>query len=102
MSEKTPGFVSWTVRRAWILYLVLEVLTTGAYLLLPGVDQATTYNLLGASTVIAILVGVRWYRIVPTLPWYVVAFGLALFVVADVIYFNVYPNVLGFKAPVPS
>ena len=87
--------------RAWIVYLVLGVLATGTYFLLSGVAKDTIYNLIGASSVIAILVGVRRYRPEPVLPWYVVALGLALFVIADVIYYNVYGNVLGMQAPFP-
>ena len=88
--------------RAWLVYLLLGVLATGAYFLLSGAAKDTLYNLVGASSVIAILVGVRSYRPKPALPWYVLASGLALFVTADVIYYNVYPNVLGMPAPFPS
>ena len=87
---------------AWLLYLALGVVVAGAYLLLPGATQATLYNLLGISTMVAILVGVRRYRPEPVLPWYVIVFGLAIFVGGDVIYFNIYPNVLGVLPPFPS
>jgi hypothetical protein len=88
--------------RVWLVYLLLGVLATGAYFLLSGMAKDTLYNLVGASSVIAILVGVRRYRPKPALPWYVLALGLALFVTADVIYYNVYGNVLGMHAPFPS
>ncbi|HEX2741931.1 MAG TPA: response regulator [Rubrobacter sp.] len=88
--------------RAWLVYLVIGVAATSIFFLLPGVAQAILYNLIGASMVIAILVGVRLNRPEPALPWYVIAFGLALFVSADVIYYNIYPNVLGVPAPFPS
>ena len=102
MSEKTRRFVPETFERPWLLYLVLGVIATGMYFLLPAVAQGTLYNLIGASAVIAILVGVRWHRLEPVLPWYVIVFGLAIFVGGDVIYYNVYPNVLGVPGPFPS
>ena len=88
--------------RAWLVYLVLGVAATSMFLLLSGVAQAILYNLIGASMVIAILVGVRLNRPEPAIPWYVIAFGLALFVSADVTYYNIYPNVLGVPSPFPS
>jgi hypothetical protein len=59
-------------------------------------------NLGSRVWLVYLLVGVRRYRPKPVLPWYVVAFGLMLFVTADVIYYNVYGNVLGMQAPFPS
>jgi hypothetical protein len=53
--------------RAWIAYLVLGVLATGAYFLVSGVAKDTIYNLIGASAVISVLVGVRWHRPRPAL-----------------------------------
>ncbi|MDX6382032.1 MAG: diguanylate cyclase, partial [Rubrobacteraceae bacterium] len=102
MSEKIARLFSVIPQRAWLLYLVLGAIIAGVYLLLPGEDQATLYNLLGASAVVAILVGIRWHRPNPTLPWYTLAFGLGLFVIADVIYYNYYPNMLGVQPPFPS
>lgn len=102
INEKINWFVPKMFQHAWLLYLALGVVVAGAYVLLPGVAQATLYNLLGVSTVIAILFGVRRYRAEPVLPWYVIAFGVALFVVGDGIFFNFYPNVVGVRPPFPS
>jgi len=102
ISDNINRFVPRIFQRAWYLYLGLGAVVAGAYLLLSGADQATLYNLLGISTVIAILVGVRRYRPEHVLPWYIIAFGVALFVVGDVIFFNFYPNVLGVLPPFPS
>ncbi|MGI8910065.1 MAG: response regulator [Rubrobacteraceae bacterium] len=88
--------------RAWLLYLVLGLVATVMYSVLSGAVQDTLYNLIGASALIAILVGVRRNRPVPALPWYIVVFGLALYVAGDVVFFNLYENVLGVPAPFPS
>jgi signal transduction histidine kinase/DNA-binding response OmpR family regulator len=101
-SEKIRRFVPEIFQRAWLLFLALGVVVAGAYLLLSGAAQATLYNLIGTSSVIAILVGARHHRPEPVLPWYVIAFGVALFVSGDVIFFNIYPNVLGARPPFPS
>jgi PAS domain-containing protein len=102
MSERMRTFVPAIFQRAWLLYLALGVVVAGAYVLLSGAAQATLYNLLGASAVIAILIGVHRSRPEPVLPWYFIALGVALFVGGDVIFFNVYPNVLGVRPPFPS
>lgn len=81
---------------------MLGAIATGAYFLLSGIAQDTTYNLIGVSALIAILVGMRRHLPSSSLPWYIVVFGLALFVGGDVIFFNVYENVLRVPAPVPS
>jgi signal transduction histidine kinase/DNA-binding response OmpR family regulator len=102
MSEQFRRYVPEIFQRVWLLYLALGVIVAVAYVLLSGVAQATLYNLLGFSSVIAILVGVRRYRPDPVLPWYTIAFGVALFAGGDVIFFNIYPNVLGARPPFPS
>jgi hypothetical protein len=77
MSEQIRRYVPETLQRAWFLYLSLGVVGAGAYVFLSGAAQATLYNLIGVSAVIAILVGVRRYSPKPVLPWYVIAFGVA-------------------------
>jgi hypothetical protein len=89
-------FVSNTFQRPWLLYLVLGAIATGVCFLLSGAAQ------IGASAVIAILVGVRQHRPDPALPWYVIAFGLVFFVAGDVTFYNIYPSVFGVPAPIPS
>jgi uncharacterized membrane protein YuzA (DUF378 family) len=88
--------------RAWLVYLLVGLAATGSYLLLPSKGtQNVLYVLIGFSAVIVILVGVRSYRPVPPLPWYVLAFGLLTFVLGDAIW-TFYENVLGLESPFPS
>ncbi|MDQ3862598.1 MAG: hypothetical protein M3317_03700 [Actinomycetota bacterium] len=51
---------------------------------------------------VAMLIGVRSYRPEPVLPRYVIALGVVLFVVGDVVFFNFYPNVLEVRLLFPS
>ncbi len=87
---------------AWLLYLVSAAAATGAYFLIPGTSRVHVYILIGLSMLAAILFGIRRNRPVPALPWYVIAFGLSLFVAGDVVFFEVYEVFLGMPAPYPS
>ena len=87
--------------RTWIVYLVLGVAAMGAYFALSGVIKDVLYNLIGVSTVIALWVGVRRYRPDRTPSWYIII-GLALYVAGDVLFFNIYENVLDIPRPFPS
>jgi diguanylate cyclase len=89
--------------RAWLLYLLAGIFATGGYFLLPSVStQNVFYNLVGFSSVGAIVVGVLLMHH-PTRPlqWYVLAFGMLLLNSGEVI-FTYYENVLGIEAPFPS
>ncbi len=97
-SEADPNSSS----RVWLVYLVLGSVATSIYFLLSGVAQDTLYNLIGASSVVAILVGVRRYRPEPASPWYLLISGLVLYVAADVLFFQVYDNLLNIPRPFPS
>ncbi len=73
-----------------------------AYLLGPSfLNIGPIYNLIGASSVVAILVATRLYRPRPALPWYLFALGQALFVSGDVITYN-YERFFGTELPFPS
>jgi len=88
--------------RAWLLYLLAGVLTTGGYFLIPSAGaQNIVFNLIGLSAVAAIVVGIRTHRPVRPLPWYVLAFGLLILVIGEVVY-TFYENVLHVEAPFPS
>ncbi len=87
---------------AWLLYLVCASAATGAYFLIPGQANVHVYVLIGLSMLAAILFGIRRNRPDPALPWYVIAFGLSLFVAGDVVFFEVYEVFLGVPAPYPS
>jgi len=97
-SQKRVGLLS----KTWLIYLVLVAVATGVYFLLTGPIQATLYNLVGVAMLVVIFIGIRRYRPANTLPWYIIAFGLGLFVAGDVVFFNVYPNLLGVPTPFPS
>ncbi len=86
----------------WLLYLVSASAATGAYFLIPGTSKAHVYILIGLSMLAAILFGIRRNRPVPALPWYVIGFGLSLYVAGDVVFFEVYEVFLGVPAPYPS
>src|SRR5215210_4135804 len=89
--------------RAWLLYLLVGILATGGYFLLPSVSvQNVFYNLVGFSSVGAIVIGVLLMHH-PTRPlqWYVLAFGMLLLNSGEVI-FTYYENVLGIETPFPS
>ena len=88
--------------RAWLLYLLAGVLATGGYFVLPSASaQNIVYNLIGLSAVAAIVVGTRTHRPVRPLPWYVLALGLLILVVGEVVY-AFYENVLGVEPTFPS
>jgi diguanylate cyclase (GGDEF)-like protein len=88
--------------RAWLLYLLAGILATGGYFLLPSAStQDVFYNLVGLSSVAAIMVGVRMHRPVRPLHWYVLALGMLILNIGEVI-FTFYESVLGIKAPFPS
>jgi diguanylate cyclase len=86
----------------WLVYLLVGIIATGGYFLLPSASmQNIFYDLIGFSAVAAIVVGVRVHRPVRPLPWYVLAFGLLILVVGELIW-TYYEDVLGIKAPFPS
>src|SRR5215212_9128609 len=89
--------------RAWLLYLLVGILATGGYFLLPSVSvQNVFYNLVGFSSVGAIMVGVLlMHHPARPLQWYVLALGM-LILNSGEIFFTYYENVLGIEAPFPS
>ena len=88
--------------RVWLLYLLVGVLATGVYFLLPSAStQNILYDLIGFSAVVAVVVGVYMYRPTRLLQWYVLALGLLMLVLGEVV-FTYYENVLGIESPFPS
>jgi PAS domain S-box-containing protein len=86
----------------WILYLSLGALFMGVYYLLPSLAAMTVaYDLIGASAVAVIVVGILTNRPRPSSPWWFFASGLSLFVAGDVVW-AFYQNVLGIPSPFPS
>lgn len=97
-THKPVGLLSGT----WLVYLVFMAAATGVYFLITGSIKPTFYNLVGVAMLTGIFVGIRWHRPANTLAWYIVAFGLGLFVAGDVVFYSVYPKLLNMTAPFPS
>ena len=65
------------------IYLVAGAIATALYLLGP---TTVMYDVIGASCVVAILVGVRVNKPLKPLPWYLMAAGQAAWVAGDLFY----------------
>ena len=85
----------------WRIYLVVGLLVSVAYFVVPGVPHHLLYDVLGLSSVAAILYGVRKHKPATPMPWYLFAAGNFCFVSGDVIR-TFYESVLGVEAPFPS
>ncbi|MBO1752646.1 GGDEF domain-containing protein [Actinotalea sp. BY-33] len=87
--------------RVWLWYLGLGVLVLVVQLALPvGPARELLFVLVGASAVVATLVGIRVYRPRSPLAWYLMAAGMAFWVSGDVLW-GVFDHVLGID-PFPS
>ena len=70
--------------RLWIGYLAVGGLAVVAYYLVPdGVATAAIYQLIGLSSVAAVLAGVWLHHPVRRAPWYLMAIGLGIWSIAD-------------------
>ncbi|HEY3190173.1 MAG TPA: EAL domain-containing protein [Solirubrobacteraceae bacterium] len=84
--------------------LVLGLLGTAAYFLAPlpqGLGHHMVYDMIGLSSVVAVIVGVRLHRPNPALPWYLFAAGQALFVAGDGTRM-IYESFIGIPTPFPG
>jgi diguanylate cyclase len=88
--------------RAWRVYLAGGMAAVALYFLLPleGLWSSLAYDLIGLSSVAAILVGVRHLRPARPLIWWCFAAGQLLFVVGDMLY-SVIDTILH-QSPFPS
>jgi diguanylate cyclase (GGDEF)-like protein len=88
--------------RAWRIYLAGGLAAVALYFLLPleGLASSLAYDLIGLSSVVAILIAVRRHRPARPLIWWCFAAGQLLFVVGDVLY-AVIEQVLH-QSPFPS
>lgn len=87
--------------RWWQTYLAGSIPALVLYLTLPsGIPQDLVYVLIGGSSVVAIMVGVRLHRPSTRVPWTLMALGLLAWVAADVLWIW-YEDVLGID-PFPS
>jgi diguanylate cyclase (GGDEF)-like protein/PAS domain S-box-containing protein len=88
--------------QAWHVYLLLGVLVTGGFYLIPSQDARGILRiLLVMAALVAFVVGIRMHRPKRPLPWYLLACGLLMPILGYVIY--VYDEfVLGLSIPFPS
>ena len=85
------------------VYLVVGLAAIGLYFLLPWdtLGQSLLYDLIGASSAVAVVAGARKHRPSLAVAWYLFAAGLMAFAVGDVI-FNLYASVWHRDPPIPS
>jgi diguanylate cyclase (GGDEF)-like protein/PAS domain S-box-containing protein len=89
-------------RRGWLLYVAVAALGGIAYYLVPPFAKSGPFfNVLGISSVLAILAGAKMHRPETRLPWMLFACGQALFIAGDVITYN-YPTFFHTDIPFPS
>jgi diguanylate cyclase (GGDEF)-like protein/PAS domain S-box-containing protein len=86
--------------RPWVAYPVVVAVVAVLYLAGP-LHAGPVFNLLGASSAVAVLAGVRRYRPRGRTAWDLIALGLALFVAGDVLAYN-YDGLFGGPLPFPS
>ena len=99
MGEK--GIAGGGLRR-WHVYLLLGVLATGVYFLLPSqAAQHTLHFLFVLSALAAIVTGVRMHRPSQPLPWYLFAAAMLMSILGFVTY-GYYETVLGIEAPLTT
>ena len=85
------------------VYLVAGLAATGLYFMLPWNSEAqwVLYDLIGAGSAAAVLVGTHRYRPALSAAWYLFAAGLMAFAVGDVL-FNFYARIWHRDLPIPS
>ena len=98
----TPGATGQSVRpmhaHLWLIYLAAGGVAMIAYAFVPvGLPTAIIYELVGLSSVGAVLLGIHLHQPERRLPWQLMAAGLALWTVADGVG-NWLSNVLGIDA----
>jgi signal transduction histidine kinase len=89
-------------KRAWWVFLLVMGPIVGLYLFGPGLfNVGPVFNAIGISAVAAIVAGVRLHRPKAKLAWYLIAFGMALFITGDVLAYN-FERFFGRPLPFPS
>jgi diguanylate cyclase len=88
--------------RAWRIYLVGGMVAVCLYFLLPveGLWRTVAYDLIGLSSVVAIVVGVRRHRPARPLIWWCFATGQLLFVIGDLLFAVI--DIVLHQSPFPS
>ena len=73
--------------QAWHVFLVVGILTTGAYFLIPSQStQDTLRPLFTLAALGAVVAGILLHRPRRPLPWYLIASAILLFVFGIVVY----------------
>ena len=89
-------------QRLWLVYIAAVVAASGVYLFGPSfANSGPVFNAIGASAIVAILLGARRTSGRGRLPWYLFALGQALFVTGDVLAYN-YQRFFHRELPFPS
>lgn len=101
-----PGWTSGLRSHAWWLYLCGMAAVTTAYVIghflgPRWLNSGFVYNVIGGSTVVALILGARKNTQKHRLPWYLFALGQALFVTGDILAYN-YERFFGTPLPFPS
>ena len=99
--RRRPIFVNkMSSARPWLAYPVIAGAFALLYLAGP-LNYGPVYNVLGASSAVAIVIGVHRHRPRGRAAWYLIALGLVLFVAGDVLAYN-YTRLFGEELPFPS
>jgi diguanylate cyclase (GGDEF)-like protein/PAS domain S-box-containing protein len=88
-------------QRAWLGYLATAVAALLVYEFVPHAKQPWLFNLIALSSPIVIMAATRMWNPAAKAPWYLFAFGQALFVAGDVISYN-YEKIFHTDLPFPS
>jgi diguanylate cyclase (GGDEF)-like protein/PAS domain S-box-containing protein len=93
-------------RSAWWLFLLATTLLTGAFTLAHftgphWLNSGFLYNLIGGSTVIALVLGAMNNGPARRLPWHLFALGQALFLTGDILAYN-HEHLFGTRLAFPS
>ena len=93
---------SWARRWSWLAYLGAAVTAIFVYLFSSGaLHTGPMMNAIGASSVLAMVIGVSMHRPTHRLPWILIGLGQAFFITGDVISYN-YERFFGTAQPFPA
>jgi PAS domain S-box-containing protein len=87
--------------RAWKVYLVAAMAAIAGHYFVRGVAQPHLYEMIGASAVIAIAIGIQRNKPTSALAWWLLGLGQACFLFGDITW-NYYQYVRHIELPSPS